>query len=134
MLQYADDIVIYNEGNGGKEQKEKLEKGIEKVREQLRDLNLELEGKKMQFMIFGKEMGNKGKDICIKVRDEEIKKEKEVKFLGIMLNEEMRFDKQQKEIREKMIKANGLLKYMNVVGKGMKINMAVLLYTDKINL
>lgn len=68
MLQYADDIVIYNEGNGGKEQKEKLEKGIEKVREQLRDLNLELEGKKMQFMIFGKEMGNKGKDICIKVR------------------------------------------------------------------
>lgn len=51
-----------------------------------------------------------------------------------MLNEEMRFDKQQKEIREKMIKVNGLLKYMNVVGKGMKINMAVLLYTDKINL
>lgn len=56
-------------------------------------------------------MTNKEKNICIKVGEEEIKRKSEVKLLGITLNEEMRFDKHQKEIREKIIKANGIKIY-----------------------
>lgn len=54
ILQYADDIAIYNKGNGEKEQKERLKKGIEKVRKQLRDLNLELEDKKRSLSFLEK--------------------------------------------------------------------------------
>lgn len=54
ILQYVDDIAIYNKGNGEKEQKERLKKEIEKVRKQLRDLNLELEGKKRSLSFLEK--------------------------------------------------------------------------------
>lgn len=48
----------------------------------------------------------------IKIDGEEIQGEREARFLGILLKEEMNFDMQQKEVKEKMIKVNGLLKYM----------------------
>lgn len=39
MLQYADDIVLYNIGDGGKEQKEELEERIKIIGKRLRGLN-----------------------------------------------------------------------------------------------
>lgn len=45
---------------------------------------------------------------------------------------EMKFDKQQKEVTEKMVKANGLLKYMNGVGRGMEVNTTLMLYKSLI--
>lgn len=44
----------------------------------------------------------------------------------------MKFDKQQKEVTEKMVKANGLLKYMNGVGRGMEVNTTLMLYKSLI--
>lgn len=46
MLQYADDIVMYNMGDGGKKRRISLEKRVEKIRKRLRDLNLDIEPKK----------------------------------------------------------------------------------------
>lgn len=52
ILQYADDIGMYNMGDGEKKQRISLEKRVEKIRKRLRDLNLDIEHKKTQFMIF----------------------------------------------------------------------------------
>lgn len=48
------------------------------------------------------------------------------------MDKEMKFDKQQKEVREKIVKANGLLKYMNGVGRGMEVNTTLMLYKSLI--
>lgn len=44
-------------------------------------------------------------------------KEEKTKFLGITMDKELYSDKQRKDVKEKMIKANNLLKYMNNIGK-----------------
>lgn len=119
MLQYADDIIIYNMGNGRKEQRKKLEEGIKVLGKRLRELNLDIEPKKTQFMVFGVKGQENGKERSIIVEGKEIRNKREARFLGLLMNEELNFEKHQKEIRERMIKANGLLKYMEL-GKGWK--------------
>lgn len=48
---------------------------------------------------------------------EEKFKEEKTKFLGITMDKELYFDKQRKDVKEQMIKANNLLKYINNIGK-----------------
>lgn len=44
------------------------------------------------------------------------------------MNDELDFGKHQKELKEKMVKVNELLIYMNGVGRRMEINTAMILY------
>lgn len=60
MLQHADDIVMYNTGDGEKEQSKRLEEGIEIIEKRLRNLNLDIEPKKTQFMVFARKGKKKG--------------------------------------------------------------------------
>lgn len=44
------------------------------------------------------------------------------------MNKELKFRKQRKSVKDQMIKANNLLRYMNNIGKGMEINTAIIMY------
>lgn len=48
------------------------------------------------------------------------------------MNDELDFGKHQKEVKEKMVQTNGLLSYMNGVGRGMEINTTIILYKSLI--
>lgn len=89
MLQYADDIIIYNMGNGRKEQKKKLEEGIKVLGKRLRELNLDIEPKKTQFMVFGVKGKENRKERSIIVEGEEIRNKREARFLGLLMNEKL---------------------------------------------
>lgn len=82
MLQYADDIVMYNMGDGGKKQRISLEKRVEKIRKRLRDLNLDIEPKKIQCMIFRRKGEENGIESKIKVGGEEIENKIEARLFG----------------------------------------------------
>lgn len=70
-------------------------------------------------MVFGVKGEENGKERSIIVEGEQIRNKRETRFLELLMNEELNFEKHQKEIRERMIKANGLLKYLEL-GKGWK--------------
>lgn len=54
------------------------------------------------------------------------------KFLGIWLDNRLRFEKQIKEIRGKVEKANSILKYLAGISRGLEVNMTLMLYKSLI--
>lgn len=51
---------MYNTGDGEKEQSKRLEEGIEIIEKRLRNLNLDIEPKKTQFMVFARKEKKNG--------------------------------------------------------------------------
>lgn len=49
-----------------------------------------------------------------------------------MFHKKLNFEMQINEVKEKIMKANNLLKYINKVGKGMEINTAEIIYKSLI--
>lgn len=95
-------------------------------------LGLKLELKKTKIIKF-KEGSRKEKITEIKIkRKKYIIAKKETKLLGIMFHKKLNFEMQINEVKEKIMKANNLLKYINKVGKGMEINTAEIIYKSLI--
>lgn len=93
-------------------------------------LGLKLELKKTKIIKF-KEGNRKEKITEIKIKKNIIAK-KETKLLGIMFHKKLNFEMKINEVKEKIMKANNLLKYVNKVGKGMEINTAEIIYKSLI--
>lgn len=55
ILQYADDIALYNVERGDQEQQKKPKEATEQIEKQLEKLGLELEYRKTQYIVFCKE-------------------------------------------------------------------------------
>lgn len=55
ILQYADDIALYNVERGDQEQQKKPKEATEQIEKQLEKLELELEHRKTQYIVFCKE-------------------------------------------------------------------------------
>lgn len=82
-------------------------------------------------MDFNKE-GIYNKRITIHSRDAQIKLSQEVKFLGIMFDNKLSFDSQCQIVKDKVIKANSILKYANKVSRGMDVSTALIMYKSLI--
>lgn len=55
ILQYEDDIALYNVERGDQEQQKKPKEATEQIEKQLEKLELELEHRKTQYIVFCKE-------------------------------------------------------------------------------
>lgn len=85
ILQYADDIAIYTTEENEPREEDKLEKEINILDKHLETLGLDLELKKTQYIEFKKKEQNcqRKRFIHTSIKEEEIERKKEVKFLGI---------------------------------------------------
>lgn len=86
-----------------------------------------MEPKKTVLVEFSRH-GGWDRNLNITINDTRIMNVKEVKFLGIWLDNKLTFHKQIQEMRGKVNKANSLMRYLNKVSKGMEVNTALMLY------
>lgn len=84
ILQYADDIAIYTTEENEPREEDKLEKEINILDKHLETLGLDLELKKTQYIEFKKKERNCQRKRFIRIKEEEIERKKEAKFLGII--------------------------------------------------
>ncbi|XP_067205333.1 uncharacterized protein [Linepithema humile] len=71
------------------------------------------------------------------INDIQVMNEKEVKFLGIYLDNRLNFRKQTQEVRSKVFKANMIMSYLNKKSRGMEVmrlcvNTALMLYKNMV--
>lgn len=59
---------------------------------------------------------------------EQITLKEEAKFLGITFDSKLKFNTQCSNVKEKAVRANAMLRYVNGVNKGMEVNTALMLY------
>lgn len=110
ILQFADDLVLYNIGKGDNAQREQMEMEVARIGKELNALGLDMEPKKTKILKFEERYQISEDPLEIKILGENVKEEWENKFLGIMFDKKMRFDTQIEEVVAKMEKANSLLK------------------------
>lgn len=111
-VQFADDIAIYCKNKSSNNRKAYLETAFQKIHENLEKIGLELQPEKTALIEFNKK-GHNHNINGINIQGVNIATSNEVKFLGIWLDKKLSFEKQCKATEEKVIKANGMLKYMN---------------------
>lgn len=111
-------------GKEDREQREQIGEAIRKISRELNNLGLELEPKKTNLVKFEE---TEEEITEIEVQGSKYQ-EREVKFLKLIFDKRLAFDTQIELTRDKMMKANNLLKYMNGINKGMEINTAKMLY------
>lgn len=96
-------------GKEDREQREQIEEAIRKISRELNNLGLELEPKKTNLVKFEE---TEEEITEIEVQGSKYQ-EKEVKFLKLIFDKRLAFDTQIELTRDKMMKTNNLLKYMN---------------------
>ena len=89
---FADDILLMKEGKTFKEVEEKLQNEIENLNEEARSLNLRFSAEKTKIITFNNR--RKKEEITIKLNEEKIEIVKDMKYLGIIFDEKLKFDKQ----------------------------------------
>lgn len=68
------------------------------------------------MVIYGRRKEPKKERKKITVKEVEVAENKKGKFLGIIMNKEIKFEAQCKEVKAKIIKTNNLLRYINKIG------------------
>lgn len=117
VLQYADDIAVYSPGDNTEDLTGRLEEAIEQIRVNLSQLGLDVEPRKTQIIDFGNvsKRGNKDKKNKIRIDNQEVESQEEAKFLGIVLDRELKFDKQIEHVQNRAGKALNIISYLNRV-------------------
>ncbi|XP_077256531.1 uncharacterized protein LOC143894261 isoform X1 [Temnothorax americanus] len=97
------------------------------IAERLRNMGLDLEPKKTVLVEFSRS-GFIDKQMSIRIGDCDISNCGAAKFLGIWMDNRLRFDRQVQELRGKVSRANSIIKYLCGVSRGMEVNTALMLY------
>ncbi|XP_071579160.1 uncharacterized protein [Temnothorax nylanderi] len=126
-VEFADDIGLYISGPNRCRNKELLQRAVDIVAERLREIGLDLAPKKSVLVEFSKS-GFLVRGLSIGVGDCEVFNSCSAKFLGIWLDNRLKFDRQVTEVRAKVNRANSVIKYLCKVSKGMEVNTALMLY------
>ncbi len=100
---YADDTVIYTSAKSSAKVVVLLSEQMEKISKWLQENNLTLNVKTTVFMCFSNR--KKIEKVKIRVFNEEIEEVTEVRFLGVVLDSQLKFDKHIKGL-SKIVKIN----------------------------
>lgn len=131
QIQFADDIAIYCCEPKFEVRKIKIEKAMDIIGTDLNNLGLELQTKKTNIIDFNKK-GFYNKNVSIRCINDKVYLKREAKFLGILMDNQLNFKSQCQKIKEKVIRANGLLRYVNRTSRGLEVNTSLLLYKSLI--
>lgn len=132
VLQYADDIALYSVDTDTEEVSQRIEAAIRRIDGNLKQLDLEIEPGKTQVVKFQKPNSNRnrGNKISIRINEHEIEEQDRAKFLGVVLDQELNFQDQVDNVKNKTGKALNLLSYLNRVLWGMEIKSAIHVYNS----
>ncbi|XP_071580283.1 uncharacterized protein [Temnothorax nylanderi] len=122
--EFADDIGLYVRGPNRERNQLLLQRAVNIIAQRLRRLGLDLEPRKTVLVEFNRS-GYVNKDLYISIGDCDVYNCGEAKFLGIWLDNALRFDHQVQAVRSKVNRANSIIKYLCSVSKGMEVNTAL---------
>ncbi|XP_071582049.1 uncharacterized protein [Temnothorax nylanderi] len=126
-VEFADDIGLYVRGPNRERNRRLLQQAVNILAVRLRNLGLDLEPKKTVLVEFSRS-GYIDCHMKIRVGDCDIVNCGAAKFLGVWLDNKLKFDRQVQEIRGKVSRANSIIRYLCGVSKGMEVNTALMLY------
>lgn len=126
-VQFADDIAIWSSSASFDLRRTNIESAFDILYNNLSELGLELQPKKTNVIDFGKAGFSRSRGY-VRCRNQEIPIKREAKFLGIIFDNRLQYDIQCRKIKEKVIRANNLLKYMSKITWGLEVNTALMLY------
>lgn len=129
IQQFADDIIIYESRRRIVMLKQDIVTSINQIEEALKDRGLELQMDKTEMIIF-MEGGQKGIRETYQAGNIIKESKKEVKFLGIWLDEELNYRKQVEASRMKIFKANNFMRYLMGTKWGVECNTSLVLYKN----
>ena len=92
-LQYADDMITITTGKDSWELATTIENNLEIIIKNLKKINLEVSEENTQMIIFNRNGNIYKKGIKIGINNQQIKEEKQLKFLGIIFDQKMNFSK-----------------------------------------
>lgn len=127
VVQFADDIAIYTMGADRRENKNILHEALCIMDNNLSDIGLQLEPSKTSIIEFSKS-GYVDINMDIDYNGNLIKNTAEARFLGILMDNQLKFVNHISYIRGKIEKANNVVKYVSGVTRGPEINTALMLY------
>lgn len=133
ILQYADDIAVYIVRENKKEVSSKVGAAIYQIETNLSRLGLEVEPDKTQVMYFYNSKNNKhsrNRKATIRIKDKVIENKDHAKFLDIVVDQDLKFDKQVKNVQKRVEKAIEIIKYLNKVTWGMELKSALYVYNS----
>lgn len=100
---FADDTNFYSSGNDLKELVKSMEQEMVKLKEWFNINKLSLNLKKTKFMIFGKR--KKDENTVLSIAGTSIERVKEIRFLGVLLDEGLTWKSHISHIQKKMSKS-----------------------------
>lgn len=128
ILQYADDITIYCMDRGNERDTiERLEESVGIINNNLKEIGLEIEPTKTNIIWFNRERFREGQIRC-NIVGKEIKSTNKARFLGIVFDKDLKFDKDIDYIRDKTSRIINAFKFVNKVSWGMEVNTALMVY------
>ncbi|XP_024889477.1 uncharacterized protein LOC112465908 [Temnothorax curvispinosus] len=104
-----------------------LPEGVEAV-EFADDIGLYVSGPNRELLVEFCKSGYLDKNLSIRIGDCDVCNSGEAKFLGIWLDNSLKFHRQVQEVRGKVSKANSIIRYLCKMSKGMEVNTALMLY------
>lgn len=104
IIQFADDIAIYTKGLDRQKNKDILHKALRILDNNLTEIGLQLEPSKT-IIEFSKS-GYVDNNMSIEFNGKTISNTSEVRFLGVLMDNQLKFDNHVTHIRGKMEKAN----------------------------
>lgn len=126
-LQFADDIALYVTGGDSEAMRGEMKRAMRRIWKNLRSIGLELQMEKTEIVEF--RGGGRGlMDERLTMEGENIKIKREAKFLGLTLDENLNFESQLQKMRERVIKAGNVLRWINGVSWGAEVATSLMLY------
>ncbi|XP_077282774.1 uncharacterized protein LOC143908831 isoform X2 [Temnothorax americanus] len=127
MVEFADNIGMYVSGQDRQRNRLLLEQAVNIIATTLGRIGLDLEPKKTVLVEFNRN-GYVDKNMTINIQGCKVCNNDGAKFLGIWLDNSLKFNRQVQDVRGKVNRANSVMRYLCRVARGMEVNTALMLY------
>lgn len=129
VVQFADDVALYVSGLDRDKNKKDLQEALRIVDKNLNNIGLQIEPKKTSLMEFNKS-GYVDANMSLIHEGQLIQNSGEVRFLDILMDNQLKFDNHISYVRGKVEKANDVVRFVSQVSRGPEINTALMLYKN----
>lgn len=125
-LQYADDIVVYGASDRLKDCRVLVERAVSQIENNIGQLGLDLAPNKSNVVVFNNRDDRENRVKC-RIAGQWIGNTRNVKFLGIILDSKLNFNKQLIHVQGRALEAMSILRFCRVMW-GMEVSTALQVY------
>lgn len=127
VSQFADDIALWCNRSTTTSSKNLLEKAINKIFDNLRDLGLELNPNKTTFVHFNKRNIKPG-ETELEIKIIKVKSSSSVRFLGVIIDYKLSFKEHVNFVEKKCLRSLNIIKYLRGTWWGASAQTLIILY------